>query len=459
MSYECRGMEGYEFLSIIEKKKRNTLIAAPWQRDDIWTAEKKDEFRKTVDCARCGNVALEGSMMTYHLYSELTRGYSPPTVWNDGAIPAKINDGMQRTYTGEQIFDEMIKNEANGGKTDKDKAKVEEIREIFKRIKVYVQYFVYETEEEAQTSFLRVNYGTGMTNYERGRTILTSNLKPFDSWLKLIEDLHSIIENGASQFQIKSKLGRNDKHKCLRDDLALLLRYLSEDTNPSNYGSSYKVELTDFTSIVRRKNLLEYKLCECLNDIGLSNALNILNKFRKFIDNETKLMMDIWKDIDKVSWKEEGPVDTVTMANYRWALALAIYRRNNDIPRPRYRELLKRTYEFCHGATEFINPKNLRNHFQLGLSNLNTLAKVQEFVGYSMDDKLVRVPERDKIKTDQIARGNVAAHDLPYATYGNGPVTSKPAIDNLSEGVNENIPGDEGDEDDIDSGEPIQDNT
>lgn len=444
------------FLDLIDRYKDGLIIPAAWQRDDIWDNLKKEEFKETILCAETSQITLEGTVIIYDLYEDVHRIPCKEGLFSPDKITVpKVNDGMQRIYTGEQIYENML-----GAHPSPEK--IRDINKLFKRINVLLQHMIYVTEEDAMLGFLRVNYGTGMTSFEKCNTIIRSRLTPTSKWESFFCRLNANFASASGRMGIGvfegRGVGRADLHRHLRDNMALFLRFCTNDKTTSNYRSSATVDLPNFRDESLRASLLESKLCDYLEKVGYMEANQQLTAFVKFIERETAFIEDVWKRIDKSSWINDEDDDneennkiyeTLTMANFRWALCVAIFRHNNGIPIPRYEKFLKLYFEYTRGASQFVK-KNIRKTFQVQLSNLQRLAEVQKTIGYGMDESIVVIPRRTHRNNEQVKSGKSAAHDpaTPYSICDEGRVSSEPTLRNLSDGTrNTSVPIGEPDDD------------
>jgi hypothetical protein len=159
-----------------------------------------------------------------------------------------------------------------------------------------------------------------------------------------------------------------------------------------------------------------------------------LYNFKKFIENETALLEEIWNEVDKTGWQDQGRKETLAPANFRWLLTLSIYRRNNNILRQDYRDFVAALFDNTQGGSSIIERDGGRGTFALSLSDLTKLGPVQDILKTYVDPSVRSKKKRRRDNVAQIKRGRANAHIKPYAKYGDGQTTTKSAIQNMSDG-------------------------
>ncbi len=402
----CLKVYESDLYTVQDNYRRGKWKIPDWQRGDIWAKKKKEEFEKTILSKSGENDHLPGVFVIYNIKG------TPKEMF--------ISDGVQRSGTSYQIF-QRYTNERTENYA----------RDLLSDVSVSIQHFEYIDDSEAKTDFIRLNNGTGFTNYEQGRTVLCE-LTPFSQWQReVLDPIHEIV-NGSSRrlgLKIGSSRSKRDKHK--RDDLALFLRFVSEDQKASNYRCSSKLSLSDFSNTNKKKDLIESRLVKIFYNLGLSDSKEKVKLFNKFIEDEVALFETIWNEIDKSEWDKKA--QRVTDATWRWLLACSIYTRNNKIPRPVHRKFLKDILAATRGKSMIMNKDKEVCAYKL--SNLSILGIVQEYSNIWLDTSVRQKTKRKRNNISQLKSGYDDSHLKSFSRHGNGATEPAPSIDNKSQGV------------------------
>jgi len=382
-----------------------------WQRGDVWSADKKLQFKEVVmQKINAGGVqTLTGAVVIYS--TEDGRK-------NNSPLQLQISDGLQRTFAAKQIFKDLANQYGE-----------KQAKTLLKNIMVIRLDMLYKDEHEAKLEFIILNAGTGLTSYEQCETIMT-DLEPYEQWTKKVFiPLHGIMTNGSARLGIKITTARDRLHKHNRDDLALFLRYLSEDQHLSDYKAGSKVKESAFINPNNDK-LTETKFKNIAKTEGIDSIYKKLLDFKKFIEEETALFESVWGEIDKKQWASEK--ETVTDTNYRWCMAVAIYRKNKSLPRMAWRNFLKKFLEHTQGGTSIGSQ---RSSSAVSLSCLSRLRIVQEKIGVQLDPSIGCSKLRRKTNVTQIKSGKHNGHNISFAGFGDMSSSPQNGPDNLMQGV------------------------
>jgi len=393
-----------DLYAIYENYNNKHWLTPRWQRGDVWNKRKKKDFKETImNKAEVGD-HLPGVFVIFNL---------------KGNKQLYISDGLQRTINAKNIYKEL------------SKTSITYAKQMLKHIAVSVQHFEYINEKEARKDFVNLNQGTSFTNYEQGRTILC-DLPDFDKWEKHVFDvLDMAMDGNAKRLGLKISSSRCKSDKLKRDNMALLLRYLIKDKEANSYRCSCKLTNSDFNDANIGK-LIESRLVKCFSEMDISEAKKTIHEFNRFVDAEIALIETVWEEIDKKEW--HSTVQTVTDATWRWLLACAIYRRNNNIPRPAHKEFLKAILIATKGRSSVSSKDNKVITYKL--SDLSMLGGIQEHTKAYLDKAVgYRGGKRGRRKT-QLKSGYDDAHKKALAIHGEGDTEPAPASDNRSLGVN-----------------------
>lgn len=399
----CRLHTNMTLFDLQRKFAKNLILTPEWQRGDAWDARKKEEFRRTVmEKAKKGKDILSGCVLLYYTK-------------DNEAIPY-ISDGLQRTRNSRKIYECLSK------EIGEDKAE-----QIMASVSVPVLEMLYEDDEEAKMEFRRINQGTPLTPKEEARTILT-DLPSYKEWdEKVFRPLHEAVNSSMSLFGVKRSQSRNKQHMAERDNLAMFLRYLTQDKD----AKSYDTKLTDIDNPQKRKNIIEQKLVDFLSNVGIDSASSSVSAFKGLLDDEAQFAKSIWDKIPKDKWSET--IQTITESCFSNVIHMAILRRNNDIPVDKYKAFIEKFMTASRGTSNVRFEDS--GYEVLSRGDLSRLPRLQMRLNCIMHDIVSVDVKRKKRKTNQLIPGFHASHKTPFSKTGEGATTPKTAIQNLSDGV------------------------
>ena len=393
----------------LQRKYKNKSHQVPeWQRGDVWGKSKQSEFEHTVrEKSKQGKDILTGCVILY------TTKENPTTTY--------ISDGLQRTLNSGRIFEKLA-------------SEVGEVsaEEILERVTVPVLNMVYENDSEAKDEFRRINQGTPLTAREEARTILT-DLQNYEDWNKRIFiPLHESMRTSINHFGIRVSKTKKKKDQHERDDYALFLRYLSDSDSEMTLRYSFDIKHIDNKN--RRQSILEQKLVNKLESLGIDASEKQLVSFGKFIEQQGAFIKDIWTKIPKHDWNKE--IQTITPTCFRWLLHLAIFRKNKSIPVQRFETFATKVLTRNHGSTNIQYADG--SYLVMALADLTPLGNIQIKLDFIIDPTLNSALARKKKKTNQLLPGIHNAHVLPFSTnpQGDDGITVPiPATINMSMGA------------------------
>jgi hypothetical protein len=412
---ECLRCVEMQLSALYDKIKSGHYRTPDWQRGNIWPKKKKEEFEKTIhEKASNRRGHMPGAIVVYYLRNNKDCKYM------------YFNDGVQRGSTTTEIFEKIAKERSEST-----------ARDLFGKVTVSVQEYEYEDEVEAKVDYVRLNCGTGFTNYELSKPILC-DLKDYLTWEKeVFKPINNTMMAASSRMGIKASKSRGKIHTHYRDDYALFLRFINGDKEATCYGSSRGVNISHLTNRKSRANVLESRLVASLQSLGMAEAKDMVEKFDKFIQTEVALYDAVWKEVlDANRSKWANLIETATPANFRWILCAAIYRKNNNIPRPIYRKFL---VDFLTNTKGRSLVSGSSGSFAVSLSDMSRLGLIQEAIGSWLDQSVHSKKHRTRRNISQIKSGNVNGHDKSFAWNGEGPSKIQTAADNLSQGARDGL--------------------
>lgn len=402
----CRRQTNMSLFDLQRRFKNKTHIKPQWQRGDVWSKQKREEFEKAVrEKAARGSDILTGCVILYTTLND------PTTVY--------ISDGLQRTLNSGRIYERLV--EQLG---DKD------AESILNRVSVPVLEMEYRDEKEAKDEFRRVNQGTPLTPMEEAKTILT-DLPNYEDWEhRIFSPLHQRVSDVMNQFGVKQTNSRCKKHHRDRDDYGLFLRYISEDKTTTKYTFDTK----GIESETKRHNILEQRLVDKLASIKIDQAEKKLTSFGKFLEDESAYIKSIWTAIPKDNWQSE--IQTLTAVCLRFLLHVAIFRKNKSIPVERYAKFVERFLMECKG-TSYVRYAD-GGYAVISMGDIPRLPRIQQKLDCVMDPELKPSLGRKRVNTSQLLPGMHNAHKTPFSKNPDGDdgvTVPMPAVKNVSMGT------------------------
>lgn len=394
--------EPINLYNLQKRFRKNSFKRPEWQRDtNAWDKNKKDQFKKTVlNKTRKGEEMLSGCIMFFELEDDENKCLY-------------ISDGLQRTANCMRIYDEL------------EKQYGEEIaEEMLTKVSVPTQTFIYENEQEAKKEFRLMNCGTSLTEKEIAKSILT-DLDDYKTWHEeVIKDLDKLLDSHMGNFGIKINMRRAPKQSSERDNYALFLRYATGFKERKAYQFHVETYIDDPK---RCDYIIEKKLVDLFESLGLEEVKNKISSMKKYLDSETALIKEIWQSIDKTLWNKEK--QTITETIFRWLLHLSIYRKNNAFPIENYKNIVELVLREGQGASNIYVPNG--GWFGLSQSDLSKIKQIEDKFNIYLDNK--RTPK----STKQLKPGYENGHLKPFSKYGEGETIPQIAIENRSLGANE----------------------
>ena len=401
----CRRQTNLSLFDLQRKYKNRSHLKPQWQRGDVWSKKKREDFERTVmDKAKNGTDILTGCVILYCTEADKENFY--------------ISDGLQRTLNSGRIYEKLVK---DVGETSAEN--------ILSKVSVPVLEMEYRDEKEAKDEFRRINQGTPLTPNEEAKTILT-DLANYEDWEgRVLEPIHNSVINALHQFNVKVKNSRSRKHNDERDDYALFLRYLTQEQKLLRYN----LNVSNIENESKRQAVLEQKLVNELNKIGIDAAEKKVAAFRGFLQDQVVYLKEMWQSVPKESW--ESRVQTLTSGCLRLLLHLSIFRKNRSIPVDRFSSFLKKFFNASKGTSNVIFSDG--SYRVIGRGDIGGFAAVQQKLGCVFDPDLDRSLARKHSNTAQLKHGMHNAHLDAYSKTNGGEQVTVPmsAVKNLSMGT------------------------
>lgn len=382
--------------SIVESYRRNFYLKPPHQRERVWDQDKVLGWISRLQNRRSQPV---GVIVTYQI--------------DEGKpSPIYINDGFQRISATVEYLD----NPSRFGDTPN------EAEQITRACKMPRQHRIYATQDEALLDFQQLNLGTALTALEFCRGVLTY-MPRYLEWEVVLKDLHAILPAAESRVSSRRfKLSRENEHKNLRLNFAMLHRFLSGSAELIDYNvSAQQIKPREITG----KTVIEWQLRNILVSKDIADVQSALAKLSNLVDRETALMEEIWFGQMK---KQRGQGLSPTL--YRWLIDVAIWRRNAKIPQAVWEDFVSKVLVTSDGRSQIVHFGE-QSRYTLNLARITTLKGVCRIVGSDMHDYR---PTKRKPALINLRDGFDESHMLPFAQYGNGETVAESAGRNRARG-------------------------
>lgn len=381
-----------------DKQSQRLLIPAHQRTPGAWDRTKQSLY---IQRLRQGEIGQHppGSFATYQL------------VASEGGIlraltPTFLNDGLQRLTTLEAL-------RANPTQFGMDS----EGAEALLQLSISVQHRHYATHQEAMTDFQYINNGTHLTSYELCRGYLTY-MPNWESWEPSITDIEAVIAASDRLVHRAVSRSREPEHKRRRDTLALFYRFLVRDKAHNQYPD---ISAKNIAKYLEKESVIEKRLADLMVSMGHATVTAQVKQFRAFIEAETALTET---SVNKVL----GPGRALSATSHRWLLHLAIWRRNNSVPREKHLRFVEIFLKETDGGS--LWKVEGKHQVTIGLAHLGYLPALAEYAGMPEFCERQRREPGKKLRA-----GFDNSHVLPYATHGDGPTFPEPAPTNRSRGA------------------------
>lgn len=396
---EDRGTTPTTIYDLVDRFDRDVLRLPDHQRGKVWNDKKKKEYILRL---KNRENPPPGSFETYQLKS---------------GSPIYLNDGGNRIRTASMYLN--------------NPELYDDVREIAEKVlraqRVAVNHSHYDSHAQAHTDFILVNAGTFPTPYDQCKGLLTY-MEGDDNNAKyeLLTTIHSHIREKSILIISKvPKPGTKTHAKYLRHDYALLHRFISNDKNLTGYRPS--TSIIDYDDI-RKRNVIEWKLREYLEDNDINTIEVDINKFKNVITNETEIIIQTWK---KVRLNEDI---SIVGSNYRFLLDVSIWRRHNNVNTNIWIEFASTLLHHTQGGSTAFDKEDIRKKVSLELGNLSRLPSLCKIIGFNFDDFFnnQRVPNK---LSKYIRSGQDISHTDPVSMFGEGDVIIEPSSINRARGA------------------------
>lgn len=384
------------FLQLVTDKTQGHLLIPEHQRTpDAWNEGKRIRYITRLREAVNGRHP-PGSIATYQIVDGDSRASS-----------TFLNDGLQRLTALEKL-------RADPAQFGMDAEGAEAVL----RLRISVQHRHYASHQDAMQDFQYINDGTHLTSFELCRGYLTYMENWNTHWEPIINAVEAAV--GASEQRLTSRgsTQRDAEHKRRRDTFALFYRFVSNDKTHSKYAD---IGAKDIGRYLAKGNVIEKQLAGYLNGLGRSEGMAQAKRFRTFVDSETALLEECVTRI-------LGPGKGLSVTNHRWLLHLAIWRRNNSVPRDRHARFVDVFLKETAGGSVWKMPGE--HQATLALAHLGHLPTLAEWAG------MPEFCERQRRQRGKLLRpGYDNSHLEPFATHGDGPTFPESAPANRSRGA------------------------
>lgn len=387
------------FQLILMSYRNGLLQIPPHQRDpDAWDPNKRNQYIARLRDAAKG-CHPPGMFVTYELVKA-----------GKAISPVFLNDGFQRLKTLDDLASDPIR---FGMDTEGVQALLLQ--------QISVQHRWYPSHYEAMGDFQKINNGTRLTPHELCRGLLRYMPDYEAKWRPLLDHIQKTVEASEARVRNNTALSRVMAHKLRRHTLALFLRFLTNERRLYKYVDVAAAEVQRY---VDKGQVVEIRLSNALQEKGHPEASNTMKAFRSFINNETAELED---SLHKILGGGTG----LAPVTHRWLLDLAVWRRNNQIPRERYGQFVVKLLKATQGGGLWLHdlPPGGKP-VTLGLSHLGLLPKLAELA--DMAD-FCDPPRRRRRRPARPGYDN--SHYEPVITHGDGPTFPEPAPTNRSRGA------------------------
>jgi len=391
----------------VEDFENNVLLLPEHQkiRGDVWSDQKKKDWWEKIE-------------LTYELGKQAANRASRP--WLSGMITTYqleddpnnvtyLNDGANRTI--HSIL----------GYISHCKGLGKDYQDVLRHVQITEQNMLYSSKEEAIQDYIDLNSkGTVATPYEILSCRFVSGLNQYSLiWASLFERIHSVVDDNLKVLGYKGKGKREVSHKMRRDNLALFVRYIAEDT--TKWSPCVTNQLIDFCN--KRHTAVEDRLLAQCKEKGSQKISELLDKF--------DVQLTKWIAFYRQVQQEYGKQNTMlTLTAIRWWLTYAVYHSNNAFDTETLLIFTRKLFELNGGKTTMIyrseSGENTNVNAQLQhLGNINTVYKA---LGVSVEE-IERKPDLRK-KNGRVMPGYVNSHIKSFSHNGNGETLPENAIEN-----------------------------
>lgn len=382
--------------SIVDSFRRGYYQKPPHQRERVWDSDKVSDWVERVTNRRLQPV---GEIVTYQI---------------DNGLPSPIfiNDGFQRISATMEFLDNP----------SKFRRTANEAEQLTRSYKMAREHRIYSDHDEALVDFQHLNLGTALTPLEFCRGVLTY-MPRYSEWQELFTTLHDIVPLNERRISSRRyKASREDAHKMMRSDFAMLHRFLQESPLPVDYKvTAAHVKPRE----VSNRSVIEWQLRDILDGKSVDEVKSSITKLQSLVDRETALMEEIW--FGRMS-KPRGQGISPTL--YRWIIDCAIWRRNAKVPNDVWEDFITRVLESTSGKSQIVNVHD-NSRYTLNLARISTLKAVCNIVGSTIYDYR---PAKRKQMLVNLRGGYDESHLLPFSQYGNGETVAESAGRNRARG-------------------------
>lgn len=368
------------------------------QRDaNVWDFAKKKRYVDRLRDSATGRHP-PGCFATYQLVGPDKR-----------PGPIYLNDGFQRLTSLRDL-------QVDPARFSMDE---ESVRRLL-RLEISVCHRWYESHPAAMTDFQLINNGTQLTSKELLQGYIKYMPNYQEQWRGLIANVEETIKRSETRLLRKTPESREVQHKRDRNALAIFYRFITGERRPISY---LDIPARNVQRYVEKRQVVELMLIETLLKKGYDEAEHNQQEFRRFVEQETAMLFENMREL-----LGQG-VGLVPVA-HRWLIDLAVWRRNNKVPREQHKRFVREFLQRTGGKGQWVPERSGQGAVTLGFSALGSLPGLAVLAG--MPEFCETGRRRSRVP---LQPGYQNSHFDPVSTHGEGDTFGEPAPANLSRGA------------------------
>ncbi len=389
------------FQQLLADYKGGYLQIPEHQRDaNVWDFAKKKRYVDRLRDSATGRHP-PGCFATYQLVGPDKRA---------GLI--YLNDGFQRLTTLRDL-------QADPARFSMDE---ESVRRLL-RLEISVCHRWYGDHPAAMIDFQLINNGTQLTSKELLQGYIKYMPNYQEQWRDLIANVEETIKHSESRLLRKTQENREAQHKRDRNTLAIFYRFLTGERRPIAY-LDVPARVGNIQRYVEKGQVVELMLKDKLIEKGYPEAERRQRDFRRFVEHETATIFELVRAV-------LGPSVGLVPVAHRWLLDLAVWAKNNKVPREQHQQFVRKFLERTGGKGQWVPDDSRQGAVTLGFSALGPLPGLAVLAG---------MPEfcetgRRRRHRSALQPGYDNSHLDPVSTHGEGDVFGEPAPLNRSRGA------------------------
>lgn len=323
-----------------------------------------------------------------------------------------ILDGLQRIST----IAEFSQKPGKYGVGDPD-----EVTRLLMGNSFPLQHRTYRNHQHAYADFIRLQQNLQLTPYERffGKR----SLLPQWAWFADMEaELHAKMDRVMSSYRLKDVTAREEKHKYMRHNLSLFVRYCLKNSQNQPWHIGGKADGKDHQQV-------ESHLSAFLESTAPEDVEKGLSGFMGRLDADSGIIIKAWRSVNTT----EGKVPTRTAI--RFLHTVGVYCAVAGISAPRLEMFAIKTLGFNYGDTQFIAERDGKQiKITIGIDDLGRIRELYN-AGIITDDLQVSDRKRRASEPKMLTEiGLDAGHIRPLSKFGPGPKLPEPLSLNRAKG-------------------------